>query len=388
MFGNEERIDLITKAIAIAIAHGILTSFRLWAGPRTFPIVPALPFLPALPFPLDWLFLAVIASLLFAIFFLKRPTRSIALLLACLALEFALDQNRLTPWMYQYFFMLAAIAVGHRASRRGGDGAADAFETCRLIVACMFLWSGLEKVNVRFFMDVVPWLLQPFSHALGAANYPLTMMLGVLVPASEVAVGIGLLTRRFRTAAAFAGMAFMGLTYLYFGPFGRAWNGVIWAWDLAMAFFCALFATKEFRTVGWRVRIAAPAYVAAFILFGIMPALGIFGRWDAMLSAALYSGNTKTAYAEVSDGLKEKFPPSVAALMRKTDVDRNKLDLYLWSASELSTPPYPESRVFEAVARSVCHYADKPDDLTLVVHERPGLFSGRREITRKDCGTL
>ncbi len=386
-FGSEERLDLITKAIVVAIAHGILTSFRLWAGPRTFPSVPLLPFLPPMPFPLDWLLLAAMVTLLFVIFFTKRPALPITLLLGCLVVELAFDQNRMTPWMYQYFFMLVAIAAGRRAGRRDG-GAAEALETCRLIVACMLLWSGIEKVNVRFFMDVVPWLLQPFAHVLGGAAYPLTMLVGLLVPATEIAVGIGLFTKRYRALAAYVGMAFMALTYLYFGPFGRAWNGVIWAWDLAMIFFLAMFVKGEPRAASFRAKIASPAYALAFVLFGVLPAFGVFGRWDAMMSAALYSGNTKTAYAEVSDGLMARFPPRVASLMREVGVDRNKLDLYLWAAAEIHTPPYPETRVFEAVARSICPYADKPDDLTLVIHERPGLFSGRAQITRKDCGTL
>lgn len=386
-FGDEQRLDVLTKAVAIAVAYGILTSFRLWAGPRTFPAVPLIPFLPPLLFPLDWLLLAVMIVALFAIFFSKRPTLPIVLLLACLGLEFVFDQNRLAPWMYQFFFMLAVIAVGRRSERRDGFGTAEALATCRVIVACMFLWSGLEKINARFFVDVVPWLLQPFADWLGGTAFPLTMALGVLIPLSETAIGVGLLTKRYRMAAAVAGMAFMAMLFAYFGPFGRAWNDIIWTWDLAMAVFLALLAKGEERPVRLRPLLSSPVPAVALLLFVVMPALGLFGLWDSMLSAALYSGNTKSAHIEISTGLKEKFPQSVSSLMRPIDSDRHKLDLYLWSASELSTPPYPETRVFEAVARAVCRHAERPEDLTLYVRERPETFSGRYKITQTHCGT-
>jgi hypothetical protein len=36
----------------------------------------------------------------------------------------------------------------------------------------------------------------------------------------------------------------------------------------------------------------------------------------------------------------------------------------------------------------MCRLADNPGDVVLVVFGRPGVLSGRREITRNDCAAL
>ena len=66
----------------------------------------------------------------------------------------------------------------------------------------------------------------------------------------------------------------------------------------------------------------------------------------------------------------------------------NVLDVWEWSMGELAVPSYPEDRVFRAVARDVCRLAADPADVALVVFGRPGVLTGHREITRRDCTTI
>jgi hypothetical protein len=42
-------------------------------------------------------------------------------------------------------------------------GASDAFNTCRLIVATTYFWSGLQKANAGFFEATYPRLVEPLT---------------------------------------------------------------------------------------------------------------------------------------------------------------------------------------------------------------------------------
>ncbi len=55
---------------------------------------------------------------------------------------------------------------------------------------------------------------------------------------------------------------------------------------------------------------------------------------------------------------------------------------------ELAVPSCPEDRVFRAVARDVCRLAGGPAAVVLVVFGQPGMLTGQREITRRDCAAL
>lgn len=387
---DERRLAWLAKGLAVAFLYVLLAAPRTWVGPRYFPLIPLLPGTPALPFPLDWLLFTVLVLALAAVVFAKRPEKPIVVALACITAGVLMDVNRLQPWTYQYFFMFLTVAAGLFLKRRGRpDAVAAALRTCLAVVAAMFFWSGVEKINVRFFVDVVPWLLQPFSRWLGGAEWPLAMMLGLAIPLIEVAIGAGLLTRKWRVPAAIGGMAVMAIMYVYLGPYGRAWNGTVWSWDMTMIFFLVVLGIMARRDSAKTSFVGVPSVMKLVIaLFGIMPALGVLGLWDSNLSAALYSGNTKRAYFDISDSTAERLPPRLAELTVALEPGRRKLSLETWPIVEISAQPYPQDRVYDAIGRAVCRRLGPSADIELVVRGRPGIFDGRFPVARKRCGTL
>ena len=121
---------------------------------REYPLVPFSEFLPLLPYPLDYLLFGLFGGLLVLILIFRGRLEG-AFVVAALALAVLLvlqDQGRLQPWFFQYSFMLAAVgffSLG-RLSTQG------AMNTCRLIVAFTYVWSGLQKAHVSFAENVYP----------------------------------------------------------------------------------------------------------------------------------------------------------------------------------------------------------------------------------------
>jgi hypothetical protein len=366
--------------IAGGLLAGMLLSPKLWLSSRFYPLTPVLPFLRSIPYPGDYAVFILLLLLLVAIAIAPRPTKPIAgyvLLAAVLAL---LDQSRWQPWFYQYLFMLIAVGVYSRSP-------AAALNTCRLIVGCTYFWSGLQKVNPGFTGDVFPWLAEPLTRFLPSRVQAFVPALGLAAPFVEAGIAIGLLTRRFRAVAMLFAIGMHGFILIAIGPFGHNSNTVVWPWNVAMvAFLIILFRGSS--DVSWRDIVWGPRLQrVVLILFGILPALSFFNLWDHYLSAALYSGNRNNGFLFLSDAVLAKLPAPIQDEATYEGPDVNKLEIADWSYRELNVPSYPEVRVYKNVASNLCHFAESPAEVILVIEGKGALFRGKRKSTY-DCRSL
>jgi hypothetical protein len=176
---------------------------------------------------------------------------------------------------------------------------------------------------------------------------------------------------------------------LLLGPLGHAVNPVIWPWNVAMpllVWFLFWGTPASARAIVVPRRLGWHAVVTVLAL--VMPLLSVVGLWDAYLSGALYSGNIREAVIVVTPDVKARLP---AEVRRHVVTNRTGAELLVvgdWSAAELGTPPYPEARVYRAIARALCGLARAPADVALVIFDKPGTWTGTRATTREDCGTL
>jgi hypothetical protein len=337
---------------------------------------------PLLQPPLDMIALGALFAALCGVAFAPRPrwwAAAATVLALLLALE---DQSRWQPWFYQYVAMLAALAV----ARDSGDMLA----AWRVVLVGLYLWSGIQKLNATFMSRLFPWLVQPVSSVLPAGLQQIFLAGWVVVPMTEIAVAVGLLVPRLRNAAVIAAVGTHLVVLGLLGPLAHGTNAVIWPWNAAMAGLAAVLfwnarAASALDTLVPR-RIGAHAVMLA--LFVALPVLSFAGRWDAYLSGELYSGNLKVGALSITDRVTARLPDAARRHVMSDRAGANALDLYEWSMGELSVPSYPEDRVFRAVARDVCRFADNPGDVVLVVFGRPGVLTGQREITRNDCAAL
>jgi hypothetical protein len=365
--------------LALATLCGFALSRGLWlSSGRTFPTVPVFDFLPRVPAPFDLVWLLALVALLAASAAAARPRRH---LFAALALAAALalwDQNRWQPWFYQYLFMMLLIA----ATPQSPEGEEAALRACGLLVASLYFWAGVQKLNPRFFAEAVPSLAAELPAALARLATPL----GVLVPLTEISAGLLLLTRRGRRVGVALALAMHVCVLLLFFPSRR--NKVVWPWNAAMmVFVLLLFRGGAHGLREFLPRRALSPQAAAALFFCLLPLLSLFGLWERYLSGALYSGDTAGAEVRMSEGVASKLPTQVRLKARPDATGAATLDLNHWSYTELKVPAYPSPRVYRGAAARLCDFAERPSDVVLTITEAPRLF-GSADVTTLDCSAL
>jgi hypothetical protein len=69
------------------------------------------------------------------------------------------------------------------------------------------------------------------------------------------------------------------------------------------------------------------------------------------------------------------LPAATAARLVRTSPNTNVLNLQRWAIEDLNVTPYPETRVYKAIARNVCSSLRDPAQLVLIVREQRMFFS-------------
>jgi hypothetical protein len=376
---SASRLFWLKIAVLVAFCIGLSMSSPLWIGPRSYPLTPISTMIPVIDGSTALGFYA--ALFLFAAIAVVAPKSRwwIAAFLAVMAAFCLADQTRWQPWVFQYSFLLAAIAL---YSWNAADAADEkrSLNIARLIVASTYVISGLQKINLNFMENEFPWLVQPITGAFPSTAHFLHGF-GMVAPFLQVAFGVGLLTRRFRGISLVMAVAMHLFILTMFGPAGLNWNNIVWPWTAAMAVFDILLFSGA-REFSWREIVSNwrdPCYAAAVLLFAILPAFSFLNLWDSYLSSALYSGNLTEAQIYLSDAGKASLPAPIRSRLVRTSPGTNVLNLQRWAIEELNVTPYPETRVDRAIAKSICHDLRDPAQLVLIVREQRMFFS-RPEI--------
>ena len=261
--------------------------------------------------------------------------------------------------------------------------------TCRLIIAASYFWSGLQKIGVGFTDRVFPSLINPYlNFVFGRVNL-LPRPLILAIPLLEIGIGIGLLTRRFRSLAVLLALMTHILILALLIPLKR--NSVVWPWNMAMASFAFIlfWRTTDFsmREVLFPRKLGFQLIV--LILFVIMPLFSFVSLWDSYLSASLYSGQVEAAVIDVSESAKQRLPPAIQTHVQQSRTT-NKLQINptRWSLTELNVPSYPERRIFINVAKKICSYGEEPSDVILTIYGKPNRWNGARATRSYNCGDL
>lgn len=386
LFGAASRLFWLKASVIMAFCVGLAMSSRLWIGPRSYPpapIVSALPQVEDLP---AYCLFSALFLLAAAILVVAKPQRFIAAFLAIIGAFCLLDQTRWQPWVFLYCFLLATLALFSWDSS-DVPGQRNTLNIARLIIACTYIFSGLQKINLNFMENDFPWIVSPITNLLPSTAGPLHVV-GMIAPFIQIAFGFGLLTNHLRRTSLVAAIAMHVFILAMFGPAGLDWNNVVWTWTAAMAVFdVLLFAGQGDYSVAeilWtRTR---PYHWFALLVFAGLPILSFFNLWDSLLSAALYSGNLTEAEIYVTDAGKASLPAPIGERFVRTSDNTNVLNLQRWSIEDLNVIPYPETRVFKAIAKYVCSQLDDRTQLVLIVREQRMLFS-RRE-TGYRCSQL
>jgi hypothetical protein len=248
----------------------------------------------------------------------------------------------------------------------------------------VYFWSGIHKANGTFVHESFPWMMEPFTRFLPPIANRCLLAGGFAAPVVEAAIGIGLLTRRFRRAAVLGAVGMHGFILASIGPQAHHWDTVIWPWNIAMAACVVLLFWQE------RVRMGIGQSVfqrLVLILFGIAPVLSFVNLLDGYPSFALYSGNNNSATIYMSDAVAGRLPEGIQEQIDVNDSEVDELDLFDWSFAELKVPPYAEPRVFKSIGRQICAAAGQPREMALVVQTKATWIRRKRQFVY-DCTSL
>jgi hypothetical protein len=372
---------------------GIFFSLELWFPvARTFPRVP---FIIAIPgdFVLftERLLTAILVLSLILIPSSIRPKIFSVTAITSLLLLIFFDQMRLQPWVYQYLLLLVILAL--HDWQKGDKSAEDqTLALLQVMIAGLYFWSGVQKLNFTFTHETLPMLLTPLENLFPSFQPP-TGLPGISIALVESLIGGGLLWRKTRNLSVYLAAAMHGVIVSLL--IAKQHNSIVWIWNGALmaivvtAFWKSdvslhrVFAARQ--TPGWKLTPAKFLAAASVLL----PLLSFFGLWDMYLSGALYSGNTEVPVIRINEAMLEKLPPKAqAAVFQTKSAGEPMLPLFEWAIAELNVPVYPEQRVFNKVAREVCRLTNDKNQVELIVKKRPAIFDGNYRVTRINCAEL
>lgn len=386
------RVEGYLKIVIVAgLFAGLSLSPKLWFGDRLYPLTPVSESLKPIPAPLDHILYAALLAILVAIAIVARPARLIGVFTFLMIVMALFDQSRWQPWLYQYLVMLGAMGLYYLGRGHYDDDHHPALNACRLVVVCIYFWSGLQKVHTDFMVRGFTLLLAPFTRSLSRPIAELIDWSGFVVPFIEIALGIGLLSNRLRNYAVVGAVLMHGFILAAIGPWGLNHNQVVWPWTIAMPTFAVILFWRQsnlsIRAIIWPPRLVYPKLVLLF--FGIAPMLSFFDLWDGFLSSAIYAGNRNEAGLYVNDALAARLPTQIQQHLYRTNQQGSLNAVFIaeWSLNEIGAPDYPEPRIYKNVARYICTYEQQPSEVNLVVIRRRVLFSPDTRVSY-DCPAL
>ncbi|HYG17750.1 MAG TPA: MauE/DoxX family redox-associated membrane protein [Ohtaekwangia sp.] len=273
------------------------------------------------------------------------------------------DQMRWQPWIYLYSLLLVPYLLKvHQGIRER-----SLIVCLQLIVAGVYVWSGIHKLNVGF-LDVT---FAQMTRVLGVAD-PLRdwKEIGYAIPLIEMATGIGLLIPKFRASAVFAAVITHVLILLYLSPAGLDHNTAVYPWNAAMISFVILLfwgVKDSVKLPAREIRYDYPLMMPV-VLVWIFPMLNCFGHWDHYPSFSLYSNRPSSFYIAIENGEINKIDKrfqryfaSIPGLQGGALIAMDK-----WSFAELNVPFYPETRAFKKISTEFCDLGIAPEKLVFL----------------------
>ncbi len=342
------RLQLIKLTVLVGLLTSVLLSLNLWAGRRWFPKAPLIQNFYGVQAPYDYINIAIVGILLFFSFSNTSKKPVVLLLLFCIYLCVE-DQNRMQPWFFNYLFILG-ILLFYKQRMDEPNNFISVFICLQILVALIYIFSGIQKFNSFFVEDTFKWMISPLESVLSAKQIALFTRAGKLVPYFEIFIGFGLLIKQTRFIALPLVIIMHVFILLMLGPSGKSFNYVIWPWNIVMIVLCLLLFSnvKQERFFDISILFKSAAFYLVITVMLIFPIFSLNNKYDSYLSSSLYSGNTHGCKLILSDKAYSKLPYYLRSFVTRNS-DYNILYIKNWAMTELNAPCIPEHRVFKQV---------------------------------------
>lgn len=367
---------------------GIIFSHELWFPIyRTFPRSPLIFALPeSFVVPFEWIVSSILVISLILTISLPKPKTFLQIIIASILLLFFFDQLHLQPWAYEYLLILT-VFYWHDWKSEDDSASNRTIGLVQIIIAGIYIWSGIQKLNFNFSNDILPSLLIPIQNLFPSFQPPF-QVLGIIIPLTESLIGLGLLFRKTRNIAVIFALT-MHLIILSL-LIAKNYNSIVWFWNLTLifadvfAFWKSDVSLKEILKVE---RFAARKFIVLAAVS--LPILNFFGNWDSFLSGAYYSGNVEIPAIRINEEVFEKLPPTAKSAVFQTKTTGEKiLPPFEWSIADTNAPVYLEERVFRQITLEICKLATDKTQIELIIRKRPAILDGNYEVKRITCAEL
>lgn len=382
---NPNRLKLLRITICLGLLVGIGCSHELWFPiERTFPRTPFLFVLPeSFAVYFEWFFSSILVISLLSIIFCRRPNFFLFVAIFSLTLLSFFDQLHLQPWVYQYLLLLV-VFYRHDWQTEDESAVNQTLGLAQIIIAGLYIWSGVQKMNFTFSHELLPALLAPLQNLFPSVQLPF-VFLGITIPVTESLIGCGLFFRKTRNLAVC--LAVLMHSFVLSLLIAKDYNSIVWIWNFTLI-FAVVFAFWQ-NSVSLRETIINRKFTPVkLIVFAsvLLPILSFFGWWDLFLSGALYAGNVEIPVIRINEEVFEKLPPTAQSTVFQTKTTGEKmLPLFEWSIADTNAPVYLEERVFRQITREVCKLASDKNQIELIVRERPAILDGHYKVTVINC---
>ncbi len=385
LFGASSRVWWLKTATIFGLVAGLLLSIPLWIRTGVFPSVALVPGLPILSPAIELILFLSGIFLLTASLLSVKPQRYLWGVFCIFLIFILFDQLRFQPWIYQYLSVLFVLGF-YSWDWRDTIGKTSVLQTLRLLVAGIYIYSGLQKISMPFFTSVFPWMVEPITYFLPGPLDFLPIIFGLTVPFIEIAIGIGLLIRPWRNKALLGVFCMLAFVIFTLGPWGHNWNNVVWPWNITIALsaFILFYRTDDtsLRDI-FVVKNFAPHKII-LLLFIMLPSLSFIGMWDSYPAYSLYSGNV--ALAKIYYDNIDITPTNIHQYIHVTEDKQYTLDIQLWSYADRNVPAYPEVRVYKSIFSTLCEQSNN-HSARLEIQTKATLFL-ERELMQYKCGDV
>lgn len=341
-----QRLQLIKLTVLIGLLASIALSHHLWAGDRWFPKTTLIEDYFGVPYPYDYIQLAILILLIVFSFSTQKKLPTILLILFSVYLCFD-DQNRLQPWFYNYILMLFVLLF-YKYRVDEPNNYTTVFISLQLLIALIYIFSGIQKMNSSFVPDTFEWMVSSFDSVLSKRQLGMVTKFGYVIPYFELSLGVLLLVKQFRFIIVPLVILMHILILIMLGPTGKSYNSVIWPWNIIMiVLVLLLFAdVKQERFFDIAFLFKGLSFYIVITLMLIFPIFSLNNQYDSYLSSSLYSSNLNNCQLILSNKAYQRLPKYIQSFCT-TNEDYNVLYIKQWAADELNVPCVPEYRIFK-----------------------------------------
>lgn len=398
LFGPFAKLYWTKNTIAIGFLIPLVITRKLWFGAssRFYALTPVHEALPRIDYPLDHFLVILMAVLLSLIVLLPNPRSAIWLFIGiCVPYSF-LDQSRWMPYNYQFVAMFLPFAFFNWKPESDKAVAEAKWQRIcamlSIVVLGIWFWSGIHKINMRYFAVGYPWLLSPFTKLLPEHFLSWIYATAFVSTLVESGGALLLLFKKTRRLGVLVITAMHIVILLAFGPLGHSFNHSVWSWNVAMLVFLWLFFWNNSYLSARDILLGTGKlgngilHKILLFLFVIMPVLSHFDKLDDFFAHKLYSWSTKEAEIELlSERVINELPEEMRPWIHQLE-ERKFVHVLEWSYSLFESPPYHADRVFKSIFHATCLQVRHPEEVRLLIFEAPNWRTGRSKQVRYRCG--